>query len=82
VRHSILEIQYIYFIYSGFICVETVDTDGIGLLTTRSQKSKSKQKSKKTIVAPKYAPIKLAFSSQKYKDYFDIAKEGVLLKLV
>ncbi|KIJ44263.1 hypothetical protein M422DRAFT_67539 [Sphaerobolus stellatus SS14] len=68
----------------GFICKEIIETDGVALLETcnvNSKKSKSKQKSKKNIRRPKYISVTKAFKGQKYKDYFDPMKEGVILGL-
>jgi len=72
---------------TGFIALQTFQTDSVGLLETQittasSRKGKGKQKARKDIKRAKYAPVLEAMTGKKFQTYFEPAKEGSLLGMV
>lgn len=72
---------------TGFIALQTLQIDGIGLLETQgttgpSRKGKGTQKARKNIKRARYAPVFEAMTGKKFQTYFEPAKEGSLLGMV
>ena len=65
---------------SGFIALETVEQDELGMMETRSTRSKNKKSSRtrsrrKNTRGQRYAFIRSMINTQKYRDYFSPTPE-------